>query len=267
MKFSARFTLAALALGVLSACSNGAANDSTAKPAQTSQQASQTSTPANNNDDVVKALQANLQKSGIDITAKTALPTDMEGIYWATFDGAPAMFTDAKGEHLIQGQIVNISGEHPIDITASIHASVAKEALAAVNPDEMIIFPATTDTKAAIYVFSDPTCHYCQKLHGEIKELNDGGLEVRYLAWPRSDHYIGLTESIWCSSDRKDAITRAKKGEKISAPTCDNPVAKHMALGHELGVSGTPAVFTESGVQIGGYLPAKDMIATAIANR
>lgn len=38
-------------------------------------------------------------------------------------------------------------------------------------------------------------------------------------------------------------------------------------LGLSLGVSGTPAVFTESGIQIGGYLPAKDMAAAAITNK
>lgn len=131
----------------------------------------------------------------------------------------------------------------------------------------MIVFPAKGETKAAIYVFSDPTCHYCQKLHAEIDQTNAKGIEVRYLAWPRGEQMLALSEAVWCSKDRKDAITRAKKGENITADTCANPVKEHVALGYSLGVSGTPAIFAENGTQLGGYLPSDELAKSAIANK
>ena len=30
-------------------------------------------------------------------------------------------------------------------------------------------------------------CGYCRKLHREISQLNDFGIEVRYLAYPRAE--------------------------------------------------------------------------------
>ena len=72
---------------------------------------------------------------------------------------------------------------------------------------------------------------------------------------------------MWCRYRRIWAKNKAKMGQEISSPKCDSPVKSHIDLGLSLGVSGTPAVFTESGVQIGGYLPAKQLAAAAIANK
>ncbi|MDO5652273.1 MAG: DsbC family protein [Moraxella sp.] len=218
--------------------------------------------------DVAANLQANLAKSGIHAKVDSILSTKMPDIYIATLQDMAPIFTDKTGQFIIQGQIIQVGGESPIDIGNEINSTLARTELAKVDKSEMIIFPATGETKAAIYVFSDPTCHYCQLLHSEIKATNAAGIEVRYLAWPRSEQMIGLTETIWCSSDRNAAITAAKSGSPLPTPVCaDNPVRKHIELGFKLGVSGTPAVFAENGTQLGGYLPSARLAAAAIANK
>lgn len=251
----------------LSAC-----NDDTPKPDNQTPAVGDSSTqapsapPVNTNAqnaEVINALQSNLNKAGVNLTVQSATATEMADWYWVTFDNAPPMLTNAKGDYLTQGQMVKLGGDKPINI----EETVARNLLEQVSKDELIIFPATSDTKAAIYVFSDPSCHYCQKLHGEIQELNAKGIEVRYLAWPRSEQYIPVTKAIWCSADRQQAITDAKQGKNISADTCGDPVLHHMALGHQLGVSGTPSIFTESGLNIGGYIPADELAKLAISNK
>lgn len=242
----------------LSACDTSASATSPT-PNNTPAQTVHLQAPSQNDSAVVAALQQNLNKSDIELTVISAIATPVNGIYWATFDNSPPMFTDAKGEYLIQGQIAKIGVEQPFDIIDELQANLAKEQLSKVDPSQMIIFPAKGKRIGAVYVFSDPTCHYCQKLHKEIEQINAKGVEVRYLAWPRSEKLISLAEAVWCSSNKQDAITQAKLGKKITAPACDNPVRQHMTLGHQIGVSGTPAIFTESGVQIGGYLPADEL--------
>ena len=54
-------------------------------------------------------------------------------------------------------------------------------------------------------------------------------------------------------------MNQAKSGANITAAHCDSPVQEQMALGARLGVRGTPAIFTESGEQVGGYLPAAQL--------
>ena len=263
-----RFMMSALLVGIAAGCSNNAAdatsNTSVVNAAQTN--ATATKPSAGNDATVVKALQANLKSSGIEETIVSAVPTDMDGIYWVTAEGLPSFFTDKAGKHIIQGQIIAVGDAAPVDISAALVATTAQEALKAVDKKDMVIYPAKGETKAVIYAFTDADCGYCRKLHSEMDDINARGIEVRYLAWPRSQESVPKMEAIWCSQDRKAAMDQAKIGANVQAPSCANPVQEHMALGSRLGVRGTPAVFTETGQQVGGYLPAAELAQVVGAN-
>ncbi|MGO2386933.1 MAG: DsbC family protein [Psychrobacter sp.] len=263
-----RFMMSALLVGIAAGCSNNAAdatsNTSVVNAAQT--KTTTTKPSASNDATVVEALQANLKSSGIEETIVSAVPTDMDDIYWVTAEGLPPFFTDKAGKHIIQGQIIAVGDAAPVDISAALTATTAQEALKAVDKKDMVIYPAQGETKAVIYAFTDADCGYCRKLHSEMDDINARGIEVRYLAWPRSQQSVPKMEAIWCSQDRKAAMDQAKIGANVQAPSCANPVQEHMALGSKLGVRGTPAVFTETGQQVGGYLPAAELAQAVGAN-
>ncbi len=263
-----RFMMSALLVIVAAGCSNNAAdatsNSSVVNAAAT--KVSSAKVAADNDPAVVEALQANLTASGIEERIMSAVPTDMDGIYWVTAEGLPSFFTDKSGKHIIQGQIIAVGEAQPVDISAALVAKTAQEALKAVDKKEMIIYPAKGETKSVIYAFTDADCGYCRKLHEEMDDINARGIEVRYLAWPRSQESVPKMEAIWCSQDRNAAMNQAKMGADVQAPSCANPVQEHMALGARLGVRGTPAVFTETGEQVGGYLPAAQLAEAVDAN-
>ena len=263
-----RVMSAALLVIVAAGCSNNAA-DATNNTDLVNSSKSKTSTAAVSKDSdakVVKSLQANLKASGIEETILSAVPTDMTGIYWVTAEGLPSFFTDKAGKHIIQGQIIAVGTEAPVDISAALLASTAQEALKAVDKKDMVIYPAKGATKAVVYAFTDADCGYCRKLHEEMDDINTRGIEVRYLAWPRSQESVPKMEAIWCSQDRKAAMNQGKAGADVQAPSCANPVQEQMALGAKLGVRGTPAIFTEAGQQVGGYLPAAQLAEAVGAN-
>ncbi|AGP47903.1 thiol:disulfide interchange protein [Psychrobacter sp. G] len=263
-----RVMSAALLVIVVAGCSNNAA-DATNNTDLVNSSKSKTSTAAVSKDSdakVVKSLQANLKASGIEETVLSAVPTDMTGIYWVTAEGLPSFFTDKAGKHIIQGQIIAVGAEAPVDISAALLANTAQEALKAVDKKDMVIYPAKGATKAVVYAFTDADCGYCRKLHEEMDDINTRGIEVRYLAWPRSQESVPKMEAIWCSQDRKAAMNQGKAGADVQAPSCANPVQEQMALGAKLGVRGTPAIFTEAGQQVGGYLPAAQLAEAVGAN-
>ena len=70
--------------------------------------------------------------------------------------------------------------------------------------------------------------------------------------------------SVWCATDRAKAFTTAKKGENLEAKVCDNPIDKHMQLGEDFEMQGTPLIVTEKGTLLPGYVPAKQL-ATILA--
>jgi thiol:disulfide interchange protein DsbC len=136
------------------------------------------------------------------------------------------------------------------------------QALSKLDEREMIIFkPAKV--KHTITVFTDVECGYCRKLHSQIDELNQRGIQVRYLAYPRAGPGTAdwhKMEAVWCSIDRKKAITDAKLDREVKSPHCAAPIAKQYKLGEQFGVRGTPAIFTSNGDYIGGYLAPDQML-------
>jgi thiol:disulfide interchange protein DsbC len=136
--------------------------------------------------------------------------------------------------------------------------------ISAVPESQMLIF-SPKNPLYTITVFTDVDCAYCRKLHSEMAELNRMGVRVRYMFYPRSGPNTDSwkkAEVVWCSANRNEALTQAKLGAKLDmTKTCDaNPVAREYALGQSIGVRGTPAILTENGDYISGYMPPRELV-------
>jgi len=168
------------------------------------------------------------------------------GLFYATQDG----------EYFMQGRILKV-GDEIVDQT---EIELKKIRLQGVErfADSVISFKADKE-KYAITVFTDTTCGFCQRLHSEVDQLNDLGITVNYLAYPRaglnSDVYRN-TVSIWCADDPQGAITDAKLKQPVAASSCANEVAEHFRFGQKIGVNGTPNIIYPDGTLQPGYLPA-----------
>ncbi|OMQ22194.1 bifunctional protein-disulfide isomerase/oxidoreductase DsbC [Serratia oryzae] len=168
------------------------------------------------------------------------------------------LYITEDGKHVLQGPLYDVSGAEPVNVTNQLLVTKL-EAL----KDQMIVYKAANE-KHVITVFTDITCGYCHKLHEQMKEYNELGITVRYLAFPRQ----GLNsqaekdmQSIWCSADKAKAFDAALKGDAISPATCKTDISKHYALGVQFGVQGTPAIVLQNGMLIPGYQGPKEMAA------
>ena len=187
-------------------------------------------------------------------------PSPLKDI-WQVDMGADTAYVSADGKYLINGDLYEIDTR--TNLTETGRNAMRSKALAKLDERDMIIF-APAAAKHTITVFTDVECGYCRKLHGEIDQLTKLGVKVRYMAYPRAgpgtDDWQKM-EAVWCSKDRKSAITRAKAGEAVQSSNCGaTPIAKQYELGEQMGVRGTPAIFTASGDYIGGYLAPKEMV-------
>lgn len=184
-------------------------------------------------------------------------PGPMEGYYELAF-GARVVYVSADGRYLLLGQVFDTQAM--ANLTEQRREALRLEMLAATGRDTMIRF-APDDPKHEVYVFTDTHCGYCRKLHDEVPELNELGVAVNYLAYPAiSPRSRPDAVSVWCADDQQQAMTRAKAGESIDDRQCDNPVDAHFALGKDLGVRGTPAIITDSGEMLPGYVPARQLV-------
>ncbi|TXH70027.1 MAG: DsbC family protein [Thiothrix sp.] len=187
-------------------------------------------------------------------------PTPVSGVFEAKF-GTELIYVSADGRYFFSGDLID--GTSRTNLSEQSRTVERKDMLAKVEDKDAVIFKAKGEQKHLLTVFTDVDCGYCVKLHKEVNQLNEAGVSVRYLAYPRagigSESYKKIV-NVWCADDKQDALTKSKAGETIAAKECENPVAKEFELGQKLGVNGTPALFTEDGTMIPGYRPADQLV-------
>lgn len=185
-------------------------------------------------------------------------PAPMPGFSEVTLSGQ-VLYVSDDGKLLIQGSVYDIAERR--DLTELARAEVRKGLLAKADGEHSITF-APEKPEYTVKVFTDIDCAYCRRLHQQIADYNRLGIAVQYLFFPRagigSDSYDKAV-TVWCNADRRDALTRAKAGEELPKAECDNPVDEDYELGRQVGLSGTPAIYTSEGIQIGGYLAPEQM--------
>lgn len=174
--------------------------------------------------------------------------------------GPVVVYMDAQANYFFAGDLIFIRPSGLVNATELERNDKRKKLLDTLNEEEMVVFaPDESEIKTTITVFTDIDCGYCRKLHDEVPELNRLGIAVRYMAYPRagvgSASYDKIV-SAWCAENPQVSLTLAKAGQEIKSRTCDNPVADHLALVGEFGLTGTPAIIYEDGTLQPGYLPA-----------
>jgi len=185
--------------------------------------------------------------------------SEIKGVYRVELNSGETLFVNSDASYFLTGEMYSAKAGQIVNLTEARRGKFRAAKVAAIKPDEKIVFPAKGEIKARIAVFTDIDCGYCRKLHKEVPKMNELGIEVSYLAYPRagvgSESYDKFV-SAWCSTDQKKAMTDAKSGKSIPAQKCDNPVAQQFELGQGLGVTGTPAIVLEDGTLVPGYMPA-----------
>ena len=189
------------------------------------------------------------------------VPSPIPGVYQFV-QGAEVSYLTADGKYYLDGNVYDMATR--ANLTEVLRARARVALINAVPETQMLIF-SPKNPLYTITVFTDVDCQFCRKLHGDMAELNKLGVRVRYLFYPRTGPNTESwrkAEVVWCSADRNDTLTRAKAGaqpdmNKTCGPT---PVAREYALGQSLGVRGTPAIVTESGDFINGYMPPRDLL-------
>lgn len=174
---------------------------------------------------------------------------------------------DAK--YLIQGDLINI--ETGANLTNELRYAYNLNTIAQISSELFIPYQALQE-KSKIWVFSDVNCFYCQKLHREMEKLNNLGITVNYISFPRSgqpnnDDWKKAT-LVWCAKDRKMAMNIAKRRQSVSTipqrSNCKPQISLQYNTGKAIGVRGTPTIVLTSGKTIPGYIPAKELADLAI---
>jgi thiol:disulfide interchange protein DsbC len=188
-------------------------------------------------------------------------PSPIPGLYEVTMGGLIA-YVSGDGKYLVSGNVYDLDSQ--VNLTATRRNAARAKALAAVADDQMIVF-SPANPKMTVTVFTDIDCGFCRRFHNQIADLNKAGIRVRYLMFPRSGpgtESWRKAESVWCASDRRDALTRAKRGEEVKSKACkaEEAIQSQYSMGEDMGVEGTPAIFTQTGDYVGGFMTPDQLV-------
>ncbi len=212
------------------------------------------------------AIRAKFRTSLSQLNIVSIEETVAPGIYGITLSSGEEMMTNADGSFIFSGDLLAVQERGILNVSEQNRGKKRVKALSTLKDENLVVFPAEGEEKGEVFAFTDTSCGYCQKFHAEIPALNKLGITVKYVAWPR----YGLQSpagkviaDVWCAKDRANAMTMAKTrrsvGETVAACDVTVLINEQIALGRQVGVKGTPALFTLDGRQVGGYRSAADL--------
>ncbi|MFL0803140.1 MAG: DsbC family protein [Agarilytica sp.] len=219
-----------------------------------------------NTDDFKSQIADRFKIARGDLVVADIQPAEAEGVYEVSFKDRGSVYLLGDGQHFFVGDLYQLQEGRILNVTEQKKNAPRAELMAGISRDDMIVFSPEGEVKASVVVFTDVDCGYCRKLHREVPRMNELGIEIKYLAYPRagvgSPSYNKIA-SAWCADDRNAALTAIKAGEALENNVCDgNPVAEQFDIGLKAGLNGTPAIILESGELIPGYMPADKLAKT-----
>ena len=196
------------------------------------------------------------------VESVTKLP--FQNLYEVVLDGQ-VFYTDEKATFLFSGNLLDLRGQQPRNLTQETTNRLSAAALA--KSTEHAVKRVKGTGKRVIYTFEDPNCGYCKELQKELTKVND--VTIYTFLWPiLSPDSVEKSKAIWCAKDRAKAWedTMLKGTVPTGKRDCETPLERNAQLAQRFGIRGTPGMYLANGQQIGGYLPA-DKIEAALAAR
>jgi thiol:disulfide interchange protein DsbC len=190
----------------------------------------------------------------IDEVSRTPVP----GL-WEVRIGTDVMYTDDKGDHLIQGQIVdtrsrtNLTEQRLNKLTAIDFASLPLK-------DAVVIKQGSGARKLAVFV--DPNCGYCKRFEKDLATIKDVTVYTFLypILGPDSDV---KSKAIWCAKEPakvwRDWMLNGTTPPR-SMGDCDTAaLERNVAFGKKHRVQGTPALVFEDGTRVPGAVSAAEV--------
>lgn len=192
-----------------------------------------------------------LQK--IDEVSKSPMP----GLYEIRVNGTDIFYTDAEGNFLIQGNLIDTRARRNL-------TEERIDKLSAVHFDSLPLKDAFTivrgNGKRKLAVFEDPNCGFCKRFERDLQSVDN--ITIHMFLYPiLGADSVDKAKKIWCSKDPgktwQDLMVRDQPVGGALAAGCDvSAITRNVELGRKHKVSGTPTLVFADGTRVPGAIKA-----------
>lgn len=178
--------------------------------------------------------------------------TPMSGVFELRVDGTEIFYTDAGGNYLLQGQMIdtrtqrNLTEERQQKITAIDFKTLPIK-------DAITIVRGNGERKLA--VFEDPNCGYCKRFERELHKANN--ITIYMFLYPiLGKDSADKSKFIWCAKDPAKSWQDWMVLDKTPAEAnCDTAAIKrNLEFGQKMKISGTPTLVFADGTRVPGAI-------------
>ena len=180
--------------------------------------------------------------------------TVMPGLYEVRVGPAGIFYTDAQGDFLIQGAMMDTKARR----------NLTEERINALNAIDFSTLPLkdaivfkSGNGRRKLAVFEDPNCSYCHRLETELAKVKN--LTVYMFLYPiLGPDSTAKSQNIWCAADRTKAWQDWMLRQKTpAAAQCDTAaVQRILDFGRGHRITGTPTIVFEDGRRVSGAMDA-----------
>ena len=212
------------------------------------------------------ALSASAQESAIRKTLAERIPqlekidevrtTPMTGLYEVR-TGTDVFYTDAKGNFLIQGELIDTKARR--NLTEDRIAKLSAVDFSALPLKDAFV-TVRGDGKRQLVVFADPNCGYCKRFERYLQKIDN--VTVHTFLYPiLSPDSAEKSNNVWCAKDRTAAWDDWMLRDKTPASaSCDTAaLQRNLAFGKKHKITGTPTLILSDGSRVPGAIAAADL--------
>ena len=171
------------------------------------------------------------------------------------------VYINYSKSHLLRGEVLRLKdGEN---LTKLRMASLNRVDVSRIPLADALIV-GDPQAKKRVIVFTDPQCHFCAKLHGELSEVVARDPEIAFyikllpLAMHPDAYHIA--KSIVCNRSLQ-MLEDSFAGKAVPPPLCRaEAVDETIALASKLGIRSTPTLVLPDGRPFSGYKKADQLL-------
>lgn len=172
------------------------------------------------------------------------------------------VYIDFSEAFVIAGNVVRIADRS--NITREKLMELRRVDLTTVPLEDAIVLGNPSAAKKA-FVFTDPQCPYCKKLHPELKKVVDSNPDIVFFIklFPLVKLHpdsVRISRSVICANSL-EMLEDSFSGKPVPDPTCDtDAIDRTIELARDLGISSTPTIILPDGRVAPGYKRAEDIL-------
>ncbi|MDO8450138.1 DsbC family protein [Rhodoferax sp.] len=193
------------------------------------------------------------QLKKIDEITKSPMP----GLYEIRVNGTEIFYTDAEGNFLIQGNLIDTKQRRNL-------TEERVDKLTAISFDSLPLKDAFTivrgNGKRKLAVFGDPNCGYCKRFERDLEKVDN--VTIHMFLYPiLSADSNEKSRNIWCAKDKGKAWQDWMVRDQLPAvANCDTAaIARNVEMGRKYKISGTPTLVFADGSRVPGAIGAAEV--------